>query len=142
MQAAQSFAPHIALRQYSDTETSSVGNLKANHAAALCYIGPFGLLFLFLEKQNRLVRFHSVQVLLYGVTLIVMAIVIGIVSTILGFTLGYVSPMLGIVVSTLCWLGFALFAIGAPLFSIYKAFNGQMNKLPFIGNYAERAANK
>jgi uncharacterized membrane protein len=142
MQAAQSFAPNTTLRQYSDTPTSSVGNLKANHAAALCYIGPFGLLFLFLEKQNRLVRFHSVQALLYGLSLIVMAIIFAIVSTILGLALGYISPTLGVIVSTLLWLGFAIFAIGAPLLSIYKAFNGQMNKLPIIGNYAERAANK
>lgn len=143
MQASQTFshAPSVAGR-YSDTERSSVADLKANVAATLCYVGPFGLVFFLMEKQSRLVRHHCVQALLYGAALIALLVVVGIVGTIAAFALGYFSPTLGMVAYIASWLVFAAFAIGAPLISMFNAYKGRANKLPVIGRIAERAANK
>lgn len=143
MQAAHTFSPAPqTVGQYSDTERSSVADLKANVAATLCYVGPFGLIFLLLEKQSRLVRHHSVQALLYGVMLIALMFVVGIVGTVAAFALGYFSPTLGMVAYIAAWLVFAAFAVGAPLISMFNAYKGRANKLPVIGRIAERAANK
>lgn len=141
MQAANTFSP-VMTQQYTDTETSSVGNLKSNIAAALCYFGPFGLIFLLMEKQSRLVRFHSVQALLYAVMLIALMVVVGIVSSVVALALGYIEPMLGFAVYAIAWFGVVAFAIGAPLYSMFNAYKGKMNKLPIVGRFAERAANK
>lgn len=139
MQAAQTIG---STQIYGDTETSSVGNLKANIAAALCYFGPFGVIFFLLEKQSHLVRFHSVQALLYALMLFALMIVVAVIGSILAFALGYIEPTLAIVVYGILWLGFAAFAIGAPLYSMVSAFRGRMNKLSIVGKFAQRAANR
>ena len=140
MQAVNTFSPATA-QQYTDTATSSLG-LKANIAAALCYFGPFGLIFLFTEKQNRLVRFHAVQSLLNAILTVVLMFAVGIVASILALALGYIEPMLAVAVYAIAWLGIMLFVVGTPVYSMFNAFKGRMNELPIVGRYAMKAANK
>ncbi len=103
MQAVNTFSP-AATQQYTDTETSSIG-WKANISAALCYFGPFGLIFLFTEKQNRLVRFHAVQALLNALATDALMFVVGIVASVIALALGYIEPMLGMAVYAIAWVG-------------------------------------
>lgn len=140
MQAVNTFSP-AAIQQYTDTETSSIG-WKANISAALCYFGPFGLIFLFTEKQNRLVRFHAVQSLFNALFTVALMFVVGIVASIIALALGYIEPMLGFAVYAITWVGIVAYAIGAPVYSMFKAYNGVMNELPFVGRFATKAANK
>jgi uncharacterized membrane protein len=122
----------------STTETSSTG-LQANVAALLCYIFiPItSIIFYLLEKNSRLVRFHAMQSLLYGVAVFVLFFVFNI------FVLGicYVSGILGGLFGLLglvIWLGFLI----GWIFLLIKAYQGQMFKLPVIGNIAEGIVNK
>jgi len=116
------------------TERSSTG-LDANIAAALSYF--FGLLsgavFFAIETDSRFVKFHAMQSMLASVA----AIVIWIVYTVLASILAYI-PVLGWLVMLLLWAGLALGMLGVWLFSMFKAFQGERFKLPFIGEVAEK----
>jgi uncharacterized membrane protein len=116
------------------TERSSTG-LDANIAAALSYF--FGLLsgavFFAIETDSRFVKFHAMQSMLASVA----AIVIWIVYMVLASILVYI-PVLGWLVMLLLWAGLALGMLGVWLFSMFKAFQGERFKLPYIGEVAEK----
>ena len=116
------------------TERSSTG-LDANIAAALSYF--FGLLsgavFFAIETDSRFVKFHAMQSMLASVA----AIVIWIVYMVLASILVYI-PVLGWLVMLLLWAGLALGMLGLWLFSMFKAFQGERFKLPYIGEVAEK----
>jgi len=116
------------------TERSSTG-LDANIAGALSYF--FGLLsgavFFAIETDSRIVKFHAMQSMLASVA----AIVIWIVYMVLASILVYI-PVLGWLVMLLLWAGLALGMLGVWLFSMFKAFQGERFKLPYIGEVAEK----
>ena len=101
-----------------------------NTAAALAYLLLPAIYFLFLtdtHRQNRFVRFHSYQALFFCGGMFAL---IWIVLNILGFILGYL-------VFVLAWLlSMASFVFWAKL--IIRAYQGQMYKMPLIGDLAEK----
>ncbi len=101
-----------------------------NTAGALAYLLLPAIYFLFLTdtyRQNRFVRFHSYQALFYCSSVVAL---IWIVLNILGFVLGYL-------VYVLAWLlTMASFVFWAKL--IIRAYQGQMYKMPLIGDLAEK----
>jgi uncharacterized membrane protein len=126
-------------------EKSAIG-LDGNLAAALGYpIGILGLINFIIEKQNKFVKFHGIQSVLYSVGISVAFTVIWIVLMILGLILSAISSSLGLLVwglfSLLALVAFLLW-FGGLLFFGYKAYQGQMFKLPVIGNLSEKLANK
>lgn len=126
-------------------QKSAIG-LDGNLAAALGYpIGILGLINFIIEKENRFVKFHGIQSVLYSVGLGIIFTVIWIVLVIIGVIFSAISDTLGVLVWGLFSLiGLALFVlwIGGLLFFAYKAYQGQMFKLPVIGNLSEKLANK
>ncbi|HYY56890.1 MAG TPA: DUF4870 domain-containing protein [Pyrinomonadaceae bacterium] len=117
--------------------------LDTNVAAALSYIGIIGLIFFFIEKDNRFVRFHAMQSILTGVGAGVLVVVLTIVAAIIGVILATISGALATIISLLLyllilviWLG----AIGALIFGAIKAYKGEKFKLPVIGDMAEKIA--
>jgi uncharacterized membrane protein len=125
-------------------------------AAALSYIWIVGVIFFIMEKENKFVRFHALQSILFGVANTVVMIVLVIIATILTvvFSIGAAaaasggadafSGLIGLVVSLIwlvCWLiGLAMF-IGL-IYAAVKAYQGHTFKLPIIGNMAEKMVNK
>jgi uncharacterized membrane protein len=112
-----------------------VGVLPATLAGALAYFVLPAILFLLVEpyKSNRFVRFHSFQCI--GMCLA--AVVTGAVLRIAGFALFFI-PVLG---HLLVWLvsmvvSLAFFMIWIVL--IVKALQGEMFKLPLVGDFAEQ----
>jgi len=58
-------------------ETGSSTGLKPNVAGLLCYLGVWvtGIIFLIIERKNKLVRFHAMQSLVtFGILHIIIAI--------------------------------------------------------------------
>lgn len=111
---------------------ASSSGLEPNIAGALSYVLTWltGLIFLLIEKEDKFVRFHAVQAIGLGVVWIaalIVASIIGAVSGTLGGLLGLLVWLTGIVI----WL-----------FMMFKAYQGQMVKLPIIGDIAEKEANK
>lgn len=94
--------------------------LEPNVEALLCYL-PFISLFtslgvLMMEKNNKFVRFHAIQGLLFSIVYVVLS---------MAFTLTIV---LAVLVPILNLASFAIW-----LFMIYKAYNNEEFELPIIG---------
>jgi uncharacterized membrane protein len=107
--------------------------MSANVAAGLSYIFSWvtGLIFFFVEKQNKFVRFHAMQSIILGATYTVIAIILNVLSGI--GLLSLLTGCAGILV-------FLLFIV-ASILCLVNAIQGKYFKLPVIGDYAERYAN-
>ncbi len=110
----------------------AAGGLTDNIAGLLAYITFIpAIIFLVMEPYNkkRFVRFHAFQCLFFTVAVIVLDIVM--------MFLGHI-PVIGALLSLLISLG--IFVIWIIL--LIKAYQGQMFKLPVIGDMAEQQAGK
>ncbi|UCF05716.1 MAG: hypothetical protein JSV33_01370 [bacterium] len=94
--------------------------VPAGIAGLLTYFIPFfgGLLFLFLEKENKLVRFHAVQSILLWIFFIVISVIFAWI------------PVINILLY--------LFVLIVWIFIMYQALMEKMYELPVIGKYARR----
>ncbi len=120
--------------------TSSNKPIASNVAALLTYVLGFitGIIFLVIEPYNKdkFVRFHAFQSIILNVAWVVFWIAYIIVGAILAHislvVFGFLLSMLSLL------LGLAYFLLW--LFLMYKAYNNEMFKLPFIGDLAEKQA--
>ena len=105
--------------------------MQPNIEAGLSYVLGWvtGLIFFLMEKQNRFVRFHAMQSILFfgGLT------VIRIILIVVGFI-----PILG----GLAWAAVAIIGVVGYIVLLINAFQGKYFKLPIIGDYAEKYANQ
>jgi uncharacterized membrane protein len=102
--------------------------MPENTAGLLCYAGGWisGIIFLVLEQKSRFVRFHALQsIMIFGVLTLA-----GIVLE----PIPYAGPGLG---WTITALGFALWLI-----LMLKAYSGEVFKMPWAGNLAEKLASE
>lgn len=124
-----------------ENEKSALG-LDGNITALLGYIvGIVALILIFIEKDNKFVRFHALQSILWFVVFIVAMFAIVIVGMILGVVVGMVSEGLAMVVGLLVmlvYLGAFLGFFGGLIFAAIKAYGGAEFKLPIVGNMAEK----
>jgi len=124
-------------------QKSAIG-LDGNVAALIGYpIGIIALVLIFIEKDNKFVRFHALQSVLWSVALTVVLVVVGIVGGILIFAISMASGTLGgivwLLVFLLC-LGIGLAWFGGLIYGAIKAYGSQMTKLPIVGGFAEKWA--
>ncbi len=113
----------------------AASGLTDNVAGALAYVTIIpAIVFLVLEPFNkkRFVRFHAFQCLLFAVAWTVLWIGLSILAHIpfLGWATIFVWPLVSLA-------GFVLWLI-----LVLKAYQGQMFKLPVIGDIAEQQAGK
>lgn len=122
-------------------QKSALG-MDGNITALLGYIiGIVALVLIFIEKDNKFVRFHALQSVLWSVFCVVAIIVIAIIGGILALVLSQVSAGLGGIVgilTMLIYLGLILAMLGGLIFAAIKAYGGDQFKLPIVGNLAEK----
>ena len=113
--------------------------MDANVAAGLSYLFSIvgGLIFYFGEKQNRFVRFHAMQSILFNAFWIVLFIILFTVQSFL-YASVILAP-LGIVFTCLTFLLPLALLVVWIILMVY-AFQGKYFKLPVIGDYAEKYA--
>lgn len=102
---------------------SQINAKNQNLMGAVAYLlGPItGIVLLLIEKENKYVRFHAMQsTILFGGIFV------------LNFFLGYI-PVLGLMIAPL--IGIASLILW--IFLMYKAYSGEMYKLPYIGKLSE-----
>src|SRR5882672_7805852 len=76
--------------------TSQTGTgLDPKVAAAISYIWIVGLIFFFIEKENKFVRFHAMQSILFGIANSVIMMVLAVVAVILTFAFGIGGAVVG-----------------------------------------------
>lgn len=108
-----------------DLGKSSTG-IQPNVAALLCYLVGWitGLVFFLIEKENKFVRFHAFQSLVTFGSLAVLTIVLTFVPVI-GWS---IIPIIYLVQLVL-WVVLMI-----------KAYQGELFKLPVVGEMAEKKA--
>ncbi|MHB8109255.1 MAG: DUF4870 domain-containing protein [Syntrophorhabdaceae bacterium] len=109
--------------EQNNADRSSTG-LQQNVAGLLTYLAGFitGIVFIIIEKENRFVRFHAMQSIFVFGFLFVVQIVLSFIPVLRWF----LPPIISI-------LGFILWII-----LMIKAYKGEMYKLPFFGDLAEK----
>jgi uncharacterized membrane protein len=128
--------------QYNPGSKTALG-LDANIGALLCYLPVclislvYSIIVIVSDKENTFVRFHAFQSLLltglYIVLVIAISIIGGVISAVVSGTIGSLFSLLSLLVI----VGF----LGAMIFGMIKGFQGQILKLPVIGDMAEKWAN-
>jgi len=102
--------------------TKATGNENLMGAAAYLLGFVTGIIFLLVEKESKFVRFHAMQsVVLFGGIFIA------------NMALGFV-PILG-------WIAGLFISIGSFVLWIvlmWKAFQGEAYKVPYVGDIAEQ----
>lgn len=103
-------------------------NSNQNVMGAVAYLLGFitGIILLLTEKNNKFVRFHAMQ----------STIVFGGLA-IIHIALGFVPALGALVGSLLSIIGFVLWIV-----LMWKAYQGEMYKLPVIGDFAEQQLKK
>ena len=103
-------------------KTSS--GLEENIAGLLCYVLGWisGLIFVLIEPDNRTVRFHAFQsIFVFGAL------------NIAGIALRWI-PAIGIgLMGVISGIAFVFWVV-----LMYKAYQGEMYKIPWAGNQAEK----
>ena len=107
---------------------ASGGGMTDNVAGMLCYIPIVAIIFLLIEPYNksRFVRFHAFKCLFLCLGWFVLSIALSIIGMIpvLGWATLLLWPLIGLA-------GLALWIV-----LLIKAYQGQMFKLPIIGDLA------
>ena len=115
-----------------------IGFLPENIAAALAYLTFIpAIVFLTVEpyKKNRFVRFHSVQCLLFWAAGVLVALALKVAGLLL-FIIPVVGPLFVVLVLVVAGLA----AVVVWLVLVVKALQGEMFKLPVLGDHAEQQA--
>jgi len=109
-------------------EKKSTFGLDKNLACALTYVAGWvsGLVFFLSEKEDKEVRFHAMQSIIFFGSLNLISLFLGRIPF-LGWSL---MPILGL-------LGFV-----GWLVCIIKAYQGEHFKLPVVGDVTEKQVNK
>ena len=130
------------------TGKSALG-LDANVTALLGYIiWIVALIALIMEKENKFVRFHTIQSLLYHaamavlmIAFVIIGIFLGIVGAVAGQAGGAIGGLFGSLIGLVGMLVFFAYLAGL-IYAAVQAYGGKWFKLPIVGNIAERFANK
>ena len=120
---------------------TSIG-LESHIAAGLGYLIPIiGLIFFFIEKSNRFVRFHGAQAILLVISYVVI-IFIQVIVGILGAAADQAVNGLGFLFGGLNCLFFLLYLVvfAFQIWGIVAGFTGKYTKFPIIGSIAEGLA--
>ncbi len=124
-------------------------NLDENVASALCYVLTWftGLIFYFMEKENKTVRFHAMQSIITFLPLTILGAIFSIVGA--TTSISYTQTAYGSIPSgvhqpfiVLMYIGWIIYVVMFIiwLILIIKAYQGEKFKLPVVGDIAEKNA--
>ena len=127
--SSRTAAPPVAAAQ------GTTGGMTDNVVGMLCYITIVpAIIFLVLEPFNkkRFIRFHAFQCIFFAIAWTVLWIILAFIGHIpfLGWATIFVWPLVSLA-------GFVIWLI-----LVLKAYQGQMFKLPVIGDFAEQQVNR
>jgi uncharacterized membrane protein len=149
MAFCQSCGASLAVDQLSCPSCGSAGKatpasapMASNVAALLTYVPCIitAIIFLVIEpyKNDRFVRFHAFQSIFFGVAWIAFWVIWDVLAMVLTpLTAGFFA-LISLPVTLLLSLG----GLAFWCFLLYKAYNNQVYKVPFIGAIAEKHANQ
>jgi uncharacterized membrane protein len=117
--------------------------LDANVAAMLAYLPVclvnliISIIIIATDKTNKLARFHAFQSLLLMGVCVVLGVAMGIFGGVIAVVQSSALAMLVILVQAVVGLGI----LAAVVMSMVKAYQGELFKLPVIGDLADNWSN-
>jgi uncharacterized membrane protein len=107
-------------------KTSS--GIQQNVAGLLCYLlwWVTGIVFLIVEKENKIVRFHAWQSIFTFGAITIIQIILSFIPFV-GWILGIIVWIISVIIWIVCMM---------------KAYQGVSFKLPIVGNIAENQVKK
>jgi uncharacterized membrane protein len=122
--------------------------LDANIGAMLCYLAnlipcclPLGLVYSIIvilqDKSNKLTRFHAFQSMLLSA----LALIVGMIFSMIFGTAMLTDSRAVFSLGGLLYTVAVLAMLAAIIFASIKAFQGQIFKLPIIGDLADKWSN-
>ncbi|MFY9561461.1 MAG: DUF4870 domain-containing protein [Terriglobales bacterium] len=134
MPAGAAACPNCAGGSPQAAAPAPAAGMADNIAGMLAYLLIPAIVFLVLEpyNKNRFIRFHSFQCIFLAIAFTVLGVGLGIIAQI---------PFLGWAVLFLLWPLIGLGELILWIILLLKAYQGQMFKLPVIGDMAEKQAN-
>lgn len=119
----------------------SLPGIAFNVAGLLSYIlWPVACIFFLIfdpYNKNRFVRFHAFQGLFLGIAGFALAFGLSVVTSILSLI-----PAIGWILGILAWTFLGVCYFGIAILMMYKAYNGQWSRIPWIGDLAAQQAEK
>jgi uncharacterized membrane protein len=108
--------------------------LGENIEGALAYLVGFisGIFFLVVEKENKKVRFHAMQSIIWSIALVVVNIILSGLKF-----LPLIGSIFGLILNVLYIAAFL-----SAVYLIYMAYKGVEFKIPFIGDAVWNQVNK
>lgn len=118
-----------------DLGKTSTG-MQANVAALVSYVAGWitGLIFFFMEKDNKFVRFHAMQSIIVFGGLSVLLVILSILFQFFMMINLYFMFQFLVLISKLLWLA----ALILWIILMIKAYQGEKFKLPIVGDIAEK----
>lgn len=110
-------------------ETKSGSGLEPNVAALLAWIfAPLtSVIFLITDKDDKFIKFHALQSLIFSLVAYVVVFVLYFVLTLVTFGIG-----------GFCCMPIFFVPLGVQIYAGIKAYNNEMYKLPVVGDWAEQ----
>lgn len=111
--------------------------LAPNIASLLCYIcSPItGIVFLLIEKENKDVKFHAWQSLVFGIAYIAVVILLEILAAIMGLLASVLGIIIGFFIPLVMLAAFIIWIV-----CLVKAYQGDRWRIPVIGDFAAKKA--
>jgi uncharacterized membrane protein len=124
--------------------------LEANIGAMACYLAnlipccvPLGLVYSIIvivqDKTNKLARFHAFQSIILSVVGVIVGILINVFLQISFNAGGIISMLFGLIGGISGLVGLVIFV--AIIYTAIKAYQGEIFKLPVIGDMADKWSN-
>jgi len=122
--------------------------LDNNVGALICYVGNlvcalgliYSIIVLVTDKTNKLPRFHAMQSILLSAA----SLIVFLPGYFIAVALLFMNSTITSLLSTVIWLVLAVVGIALFVFMIIsaiKAFNGEIYKIPVVGNFADQWSN-
>ena len=122
-------------------EAESSTGMSANVAGLLCYVAHWitGIIFVVLEKKSKFVKFHAWQsIMTFGVLFVAWLVLSPLLGTIAVLTFSPGLIIFAGVMNVILWV----LMVGLWIALMILAYQGKMWKVPWVGNWAEKQANK
>ena len=122
--------------------------LDLNVGAGICYVGNlvcalgliYSIIVLVADKTNKLVRFHAMQ----SILLLVANLIVILPGYFIMVALILMNSTITSLLATVVWLVLIVYGLAVFVFfvlSAIKAFQGQIYKIPVVGNFADNWSN-
>jgi uncharacterized membrane protein len=96
------------------------------------------IMYVMYKDKSKFVTFHGLQSIFLSIVEMVVFFVLFVIIWVVGIVLAMVTFGVGMIVAPIGMLLVLVLALAVTVFMMWKAYNGEKYKLPYIGDLAEK----